>query len=80
MTELNRDEELRCIGCGAVIQTEDKDALGYTPASALNKGLETGELYCQRCFRLRHYNEIAPVSLTDDDFLRLLATSARPTP
>lgn len=27
MTELNRDEELRCIGCGAVIQTEDKDAL-----------------------------------------------------
>ena len=73
MTELNRDEELRCIGCGAVIQTEDKDALGYTPASALNKGLETGELYCQRCFRLRHYNEIAPVSLTDDDFLRLLS-------
>ena len=73
MTELNRDEELRCIGCGAVIQTEDKDALGYTPASALNKGLETGELYCQRCFRLRHYNEIAPVSLMDDDFLRLLS-------
>ena len=36
MTELNRDEELRCIVCGAVIQTEDKDALGYTPASALN--------------------------------------------
>jgi 30S ribosome assembly GTPase len=26
----------------------------------------------QRCFRLRHYNEIAPVSLTDDDFLQLL--------
>lgn len=73
MTELNKDEELRCIGCGSVIQTEDKDALGYTPASALNKGLETGELYCQRCFRLRHYNEIAPVSLTDDDFLRLLS-------
>ncbi|CAJ1222152.1 ribosome biogenesis GTPase YqeH [Limosilactobacillus fermentum] len=73
MTELNKDVELRCIGCGAVIQTEDKDALGYTPASALNKGLETGELYCQRCFRLRHYNEIAPVSLTDDDFLRLLS-------
>lgn len=71
MTEMH-DEELRCIGCGAIIQTTDPDGLGYTPNSALKKGLETGELYCQRCFRLRHYNEIAPVSLTDDDFLRLL--------
>lgn len=36
------------------------------------KGLETGEVYCQRCFRLRHYNEITDVQLTDDDFLKLL--------
>ena len=64
-------EELLCIGCGATIQTEDKGKLGFTPQSALEKGLETGELYCQRCFRLRHYNEISDVQLTDDDFLRL---------
>lgn len=67
------NEELRCIGCGSIIQSEDKQGLGYTPASAVKKGLETNELYCQRCFRLRHYNEIAPVSLTDDDFRRLLS-------
>ena len=48
-------EELFCIGCGAPIQTENKEGLGYTPQSALEKGLETGEVYCQRCFRLRHY-------------------------
>lgn len=73
MTEQEQQtEELRCIGCGSIIQTEDPNSLGYTPKSALEKGKETGELYCQRCFRLRHYNEIAPVSLTDDDFLRLL--------
>ena len=71
MTE--QDDELRCIGCGAVIQSDDPAAPGYTPQSAIKKGLETDELYCQRCFRLRHYNEIAPVSLTDDDFLRLLS-------
>ena len=70
MTE--QDEELRCIGCGAVIQSTDPAKVGYTPASAVKKGLDSDELYCQRCFRLRHYNEIAPVSLTDDDFLRLL--------
>jgi ribosome biogenesis GTPase YqeH len=72
MTEEGQNEALRCIGCGSIIQTDDPQGLGYTPNSALEKGKETGELYCQRCFRLRHYNEIAPVSLTDDDFLRLL--------
>lgn len=70
--ELMNEEELRCIGCGALIQTTDKEAPGYTPESALKKGLESGEVYCQRCFRLRHYNEIQDVHLTDDDFLKLL--------
>ena len=65
-------EALRCIGCGAEIQTERPDELGYTPKAALEKGLEMNEVYCQRCFRLRHYNEIQDVHLTDDDFLRLL--------
>lgn len=72
MTEEQKVDDLRCIGCGALIQTTDPDKLGYTPKSALEKGLESNELYCQRCFRLRHYNEIAPVSLSDDDFLHLL--------
>lgn len=66
------EEDLYCIGCGAKIQYTDKDALGYTPKAAIVKGLEEEQLYCQRCFRLRHYNEIADVSLSDDDFLRLL--------
>ena len=37
-------EELLCIGCGAPIQTEDKEAVGFTPKVALEKGIETGEL------------------------------------
>lgn len=65
-------DDLRCIGCGAKIQTTDPDAIGYTPMSALKKGFENEEILCKRCFRLRHYNEIQPVSLTDDDFRRLL--------
>ncbi|KGR83494.1 ribosome biogenesis GTPase YqeH [Lysinibacillus odysseyi] len=62
------NEMPNCIGCGAVIQTEDKSELGYAPPSSLEK--ET--IICQRCFRLKNYNEIQPVSLTDDDFLRIL--------
>lgn len=65
-------EELFCIGCGAAIQTTDKEQAGFTPSSALEKGLETGQIYCQRCFRLRHYNEISDVNISDDDFIKLL--------
>ncbi len=57
-----------CIGCGAQIQTEHPGELGYAPASSLDKE----EIICQRCFRLKNYNELQPVSLTDDDFLRIL--------
>lgn len=66
------DEGLRCIGCGALIQTDNKNDIGYTPMSALKKSFENDEVFCQRCFRLRHYNEIQPVNLTDDDFRHLL--------
>ncbi|MFD2308384.1 ribosome biogenesis GTPase YqeH [Enterococcus termitis] len=69
---MSESEVIHCIGCGAVIQTEQPNELGYTPNAALEKGLATGEVYCQRCFRLRHYNDIQDVHLTDDDFLRLL--------
>ncbi len=67
-------DELRCIGCGAVLQTKNPDYAGYLPAGTLAKmqADPDAELYCQRCFRLRHYNEVQDVELTDDDFLRLL--------
>lgn len=65
-------EELFCIGCGAKIQLEDQNKVGYTPKSAFEKGLDTGHFYCQRCFKLRHYNDILDVNISDDDFLKLL--------
>lgn len=61
-------EQPVCIGCGVKIQTEQKDQLGYAPKSSLEKE----EIVCQRCFRLRHYNEVQDVNLTDDDFLKIL--------
>lgn len=69
-------EEIRCIGCGAVLQSDDETQAGFLPASALAK-IESGEnedIYCKRCFRLRHYNEIVPVKTDNDDFLRLLTS------
>ncbi|WP_069364635.1 ribosome biogenesis GTPase YqeH [Salisediminibacterium beveridgei] len=63
-----QQETIMCAGCGVKIQTEDKNKAGYTPSSALEREI----LICQRCFRLKHYNEVQDVSLTDDDFLRIL--------
>ncbi|AXY25152.1 ribosome biogenesis GTPase YqeH [Suicoccus acidiformans] len=66
------DTNYQCIGCGVMIQTQTPEAKGYLPQSALNKGIERGEFYCQRCFRLRHYNELQDVELDEDDFLAQL--------
>lgn len=62
------ERELICSGCGVKVQTENKNELGFVPKSAL----ENNVLICQRCFRLKHYNEVQDVSLTDDDFLKIL--------
>ena len=72
--EHNHEHEYACIGCGVDIQTEEPKEIGYTPKRALQKSLDNNEdVYCQRCFKLRHYNELHPASLTDDDFLRMLS-------
>ncbi|RBW70475.1 ribosome biogenesis GTPase YqeH [Bacillus taeanensis] len=61
-------DRIICAGCGVKIQTEKKEELGFAPSSALKREV----IICQRCFRLKHYNEIQDVSLTDDDFLKIL--------
>ena len=40
----NTMEDLYCIGCGAKIQTEDKNALGFLPAGALKKKIALSKL------------------------------------
>ena len=65
-------EELFCIGCGAQIQTEDKEKAGYTPASSIKKAEETGELYCQRCFPPSSLSmKLVDVHITDDEFFKI---------
>jgi len=63
------EEHLYCQGCGVQIQSEQPKEIGYIPESALSQ--ET--VLCQRCFRLKHYNETQDVSMSDDDFLRMVS-------
>lgn len=62
------DETLKCIGCGAPLQSEDKNAPGYVPEHNLFRD----DVICQRCFRLKNYNEIQDVGMDSEDFLNLL--------
>lgn len=58
----------RCAGCGAALQTEHKDRPGYVPPAAAGRE----PAICQRCFRIRHYNDVSTVALDEGDFLRIL--------
>ncbi len=62
------NEGIICIGCGTKIQTDDPKQPGYTPESALSRD----PVICQRCFRLKHYNEVVDVEMDDDEFLQIL--------
>jgi len=64
------ENEIYCQGCGALIQTTDPEKEGYTPKSSL----KNEDLLCRRCFRLKHYNETQEVSMTDDDFLKMVSS------
>lgn len=61
-------DQARCEGCGALLQTEDPAKPGYVPEAAL----ERENPVCRRCFRIRHYNELARVEQDPDAYLRLL--------
>lgn len=70
MNQSDREDQLICIGCGSPLQSQDINKAGYVPPTALNKN--EADLYCRRCFRLRHYNEVSDIELSDDDFLDML--------
>ncbi|WP_269412136.1 ribosome biogenesis GTPase YqeH [Lentibacillus daqui] len=62
-------EKLYCQGCGIMIQTENQTELGYAPKSALDRD----PILCQRCFRLKHYNQVQSVAISDEEFLDLIS-------
>lgn len=73
MSQSTNNEMPLCIGCGAQLQAVEENKAGYVPSSVLKRPAEElQDVYCKRCFRLRHYNEVSEVELTDDDFLTML--------
>ncbi|RAL25816.1 ribosome biogenesis GTPase YqeH [Thermoflavimicrobium daqui] len=63
------EAEFHCDGCGIILQTKNPSQLGYVPVQALEK---RDEIYCRRCYRIRHYNEIAPINQDPSVYLQKL--------
>ena len=54
----------KCIGCGASLQCIDKNKEGYI--------LNAEKNICERCFRIRNYNEYKSVVKDNNDFINIL--------
>ncbi|MBD0379046.1 ribosome biogenesis GTPase YqeH [Paenibacillus sedimenti] len=66
---MSKDEIMHCAGCGVELQIEEQGKLGYVPVEAFQKE----PIICQRCYRIKHYNESSSITLQQDDFLKLLS-------
>lgn len=66
--------DLRCIGCGALIQTVDKNKHGYVKESVLN---QDKDIYCERCFRLKNYSKIDNEAKDPDSYLKVIQKIAK---
>lgn len=56
----------KCKGCGAVLQNTDKEQRGYTPVEDVD--------FCQRCFRINHYDDLTKSYKGDFDNFEILSS------
>lgn len=54
----------KCLGCGSLLQSNNIDEIGYT--KNINNNL------CERCFRIRNYNDYKLVSKSNEEFVNIL--------
>lgn len=62
--------KIKCLGCGATIQSTNPDKPGFIDAKVLEK--KNGDFYCKRCFDLKHYNKQSFIHNDYDEYLKNL--------
>lgn len=58
-----------CAGCGIALQSETADKPGFVPQSAASRQ----PAVCQRCFRIKNYNDASSVAVDQNEFVKLLS-------
>ena len=50
----------KCCGCGAILQSEIIDGVGYVPKEKYDDAV-----YCQKCYKIKYYNQKSVTKLDD---------------
>lgn len=69
MAELNKVS--RCYRCGAILQTEDKEADGYISPEIVDK-YPKGLLLCNHCYENERFNDFPQEARFEEDFQTIL--------
>ncbi|MFC5532059.1 ribosome biogenesis GTPase YqeH [Cohnella yongneupensis] len=72
MENTNIRQTPHCAGCGIALQSDNQQSPGYVPMASIDKD----DTICQRCFRIKHYNEASSITVDQDEFLKLLGSIA----
>ena len=63
---------MKCEGCGIKIQSIDENKSGYLPQNVLDEKIINNEkILCQRCFKLKNYNQLMPLDINSDFYPQL---------
>ena len=54
----------KCIGCGCILQDKDIEKDGYV--------LDLNDDICQRCFRIKYYNEYKVTTKNNSDYVKII--------
>ncbi len=60
----------RCYGCGAILQDQDPNEVGYIPKEKLESDQEN---LCERCYKLRHYSKYRASGDFTIDYVTILS-------
>ena len=64
-------EEIKCIGCGATLQSEDENKPGYVSSEVLYRpSLE--KVVCKRCHQIKNYNLISKNEMSTEQYYKIL--------
>lgn len=69
----NAKRVLRCMKCGAILQTENKKKIGYILPDAISELTPTSIVYCQNCFeKIKTLNQGSLDAAVDRELLKIL--------
>ena len=64
-------EEIKCIGCGAILQSTDINKPGYIKSEILDRD-DLENVVCLRCHKIKNYNLISKNELSTEEYYKII--------